>query len=918
MKGSTSAAWRSCHVFYDGNDLMETSVFLDAWNDLLVQGPQPSCCCAYPETSEFLALAMAMIGLDTIAKSTWTIEDERAERRAILQQYETTTAEDGDAPLAMEHRGIMMRLVWKAGASQWKLHYRAGKIIRRQRRGKELYVAKVPKANQSPTEVSLLPEVFAEKHLLHRRLEEEQLIGDREQEWPVQSGRRKAFLSRLLGKQETKIPWETNTSAILLAPLVAAEEVFRKTEVSCGGVRLPLGELLTVEFRHQNGHVDLFWEHVRQYPDKTSKKISTKPQRGVRMRFRVSAQPILQVVEDLETLQRVWQKDRECVDVTRLVVWTVCKAQQQPEQLEVLVKEHVPFLLNCCGNYRIYIEMQDWLETPVACLGLHQSVAGFGGAHDVLCKRVPLEHYNARDDARFRACMTKLAQLDPEQRNAFRMCAFAIHKRLVHEIRFAQRPDTQDMGIPAEEYQEKLAEMKAIITSTADPERNRVQREVYSLVEKFYLALCGEGGKHAALRSLLCSRETCTKNIVLITPKAAAWSAAVRNEFPNRRLRIVTARTYDPHISYDLVIVTGHMTMGEDPGDAFSRIPLGWNAEETVFLLYDFETAWGERTMQSWERARDTFQRAAGLVAPSEQDVSAPEPEALLPADDWETIERRLPSWDAQLQAYWGTKGRIGDQKAHVMALATLADGRHLLIGDAKNGRKPFQAIVSHEDDAKKITLRELRGKDVQPGMRFIYAKDYGTRGELLQTFFQALGAQGWDPADLACVQEWQQGLQRYRKEYQLTWEDLRQELNTHGADIGNTQTLRSWLIADSTVLGPEQKKKTQVFQAIGAVLPSAFRHHTWQEYLAATDRVRDVRRTLQHLMTEEIPKAYVAKRNGEAPASSRQQVLMDHLEEVCDVYEVETVQPLSLIVSQNIVNKPLEDVPIPKEGEQE
>ncbi len=890
---------------------MEQPALAEAWGDFLERREQATCCCSYPETPEFLALLMTMMGFDAIAKNTWSVEDEWKERQDILQHYEKAMPQDFWF-LGMEYHGDMTRLVWQDG--KWKLHYHAGKTVRKGRTDKEYRVDKTTKANQSATLAYPLPNT----PMFHRLLGEDHCIGDRKQEWPVQSPRRKMFFARLLGMEAHEIPWETNTACLLVAPPAVAASVFSQTEVAFGKEeRIPLGELLTVEFRHRTGAVDVFWQQVRQYPDKTSHKIATKPQLVDRMKFRVSAQPILQVVEDLETMQSAWQEDRACVDVTRMAVWTVRKAQQQAVQLEVLIKEHVPFLLNCCGNYPLYKTMQEMLETPVACLGLQQSYEGCGGGHEVLCERVPLAHYEARDDARFYACMEELERLDPDQKSEFRICAFAMRKRLLHECRVEQRPGTQESGIPAASYQHMRARLRQQIEVTADPDTNRVQREIYSLLEKFYLALCGEGGKMARLRSLLQRPDAVTQRIAIITPKASEWSEALRRAYPYRRLTVTTARTFDPAVRYDLLIVTGRMTDAEDGGDAFCRVPLGWNAERTVFLLYAFEEAWGERLLRRWKRQRDDFQRAAGWTASSEEDPKALEQAGPMLSDDWDEIERRLPSWGAQLQAYWGTKGRAGDQKARVMALATLVDGRHLLISDARKGRKPFKSIAPCKDDEAKNMLRELRGKDVQPGMRFIYANDFGTRGELLQTFLRALGEQGWDPADLACVEEWQQGLQRYRKEYQLTWEDLRQELNAHGADISNIPRLRSWLIADSTALGPLPKQKTQVFKAIGAVLPATFAHHTWQEYLTATDRVRAVRRTLQQLMTKEIPNAYIAKENGETPESSRQQTLMEHLDDICDVYEVEDVQPLSVIVSQNLVNRPLEDVPLPEEGEQ-
>ena len=918
MHATESGAWDACHVFYDGKDLMETPALREAWLNLAAGRERKELCTSYPETPEFLALMMAMMGLDAIVKSTWSVVDEKEERAKILQAYESPENHDKNLCLAMEHNGVMTRLVWKQDEEKWILHYHAGTVIRKGKKSKELYVDKVPKANQSPTELTLLPDVFAKKHLLHRQLKEEHLIGNREEEWPVQSERRKAFLSGLLGKTEEEIPWETNTSSIVMAPISMAEEVFSKTEVAYGEERIPLGELMTVEFRHARGNrppFDLFWEQVRWYPDKTSKKVATVLRPGDNRKFRVSAQPILQVVEDMETMQSVLQEDRDFVDIARMVSWDAQKSAQQASVLEHLIKEHLPFLLNCRGNFRQYTKMQDMLEEPVACLGLHQNYQGFGGAQEVACVRVPLAQYEVRDDARFLACMKKLQHLDQDQRNPFRILAFAMRKRLLHEVRFVERPDTKERGIPAEEYQHFLQRLQALIEETDDPDCNCVEREIYSLLQKFYLALCSEDGKHGKLKSLLRSPEACTQKVAILTPKAS-WSAVIREEYQDHRPQVVTARTYDPNTVYDLVIVTGRMAMHEEQGDAFARVPLGWNAKKTVLLLYPFEADGGARMLHDWENDRDAFLRAAGLSQAPEADDKAMEPATNEEAteDDWAEIERRLPSWREQLKNVWGAWGKHasdGTGFSKVSYLATLADGRHMLITGAEHGKKPFQQIVPRKDDAQKIDIQEINGGDVKPGMRFLYANDFGTREELLRSFLKNFGQQGWDPSDLACMKEWKQGLQSYRENYQLTYEDLRRELNAHGADISNVPTLRSWMAEDSTVLGPEQQKKEQVFRAIGAVLPAPFAKHTWQEYMGATDRVRDVRRALQQLVTEEIPMAYLAEKNGDPSKSSRQQALREHLDEICDVYEVDDVQPLHLCISQNYVNKPLEDVPI-------
>ena len=436
-------------------------------------------------------------------------------------------------------------------------------------------------------------------------------------------------------------------------------------------------------------------------------------------------------------------------------------------------------------------------------------------------------------------------------------------------------------------YMDSIGHLKAIQENIYDSAVKNLCSEICIFIERLYGDIVKNQCKYKRLKEILSDNPHGNK--LLVVPYYRQCNAISLAEKGKYHLDIATPLKIRDRKNYDLIIVSGTFSLHDVP------IFLHLHAERTIFFLYEFEKPDYEKLAGHAHKQLHDFEVLAGIV-PDDGNISeiddtseAVWDESLTYVDISEIINRFHPASVGSVI--------VQERKIEVVRLGLLDDGRQYLFS-----RKKVNCLNQEENKVQPIEVDKLI-----PGMSFLYCRDFGNRHDIIHAILKEEKENSDDfQQSVILVERWKSGLVSYMKEHNSGWNDLSRQIGIMGYPNSGGAVIRSWVMPESHVIGPRDKR---AYQAIKRIIAPYDGNTTADAYQKATETVRSIHNIITKKITRILPRVYEDTQRGIKADTLVNRMLQEHLDEFVEVLNLSDVQSLkqSAMIPGNYVNVPLE-----------
>ena len=414
------------------------------------------------------------------------------------------------------------------------------------------------------------------------------------------------------------------------------------------------------------------------------------------------------------------------------------------------------------------------------------------------------------------------------------------------------------------------------------------QAEVLELFREWMEVLSDDNPKFSALKARLEGIHNVGKRIAVIVPHDI-YCGPIQHRYRQQSfVSVMTPKGLNKRNVYDQIVVCGQVKLRD------AALPLHWYAKEVHFLLYDFEQDWFDGLCRQFDGYVRGFDAKMGLteekaaivgddpVSYAGEDISLSK--AWNGLDNWEDLVSSLSY--ASLSHSAGNVMGIPD--AEIVKIGIVEDGRTVFFS------KQYKAYAFDEDN-NRVDL--LPVSKLYPGLFLIFWEDHGKRSDIVNSLMDSIYQQGKMPAETVrayeSVLEWKRCLKEYLNEYGHGCSQAAAVLGVTPAAV------RSWVTAESHVLGPREKAQ---FKAIVAMLiEPKEKAELWSR---STTIIRRYRRSI---LSNLLPKIIQAKITGEAMRDDVCQSLEANMDGAVSVLRIERIFDMKRMMPVNYANHPID-----------
>ena len=438
-------------------------------------------------------------------------------------------------------------------------------------------------------------------------------------------------------------------------------------------------------------------------------------------------------------------------------------------------------------------------------------------------------------------------------------------------------------------YMEDIQRLEEIQKSIYDSAIKKTCSEILAFVKHLYGDIEKNQYKYMELNKLLVDNPYGSK--LLIVPyqhQCNANSLSVKKKIYN--LDIATPLKINDYKNYDLILVSGTFSLKDFP------VFLHLRARRTIFLLYEFETFDYKKMFSKAEKQLRDFDILAGLEPDDGVMPETGKPIETFWDEDWNQTDlseliNRFHSNDAESDVNQS-------QKVGVVRMGLLDDGRQFLFS-----KKKVEYL-----DQESNTVRLLSVENLTRGMSFLYCRDFGNRQDVIRGVLKEEKEKSDDfNQSVALVKQWKLCMAEYMKEYSKNWNELSRLIGLMGYPNSGGAIVRSWILPESSVIGPRDKK---AYQAIKKIIAPYDDDTTAETYQKATETVRRIHNVITKKITKILPRVYEETQQGIIADTPIKQMLQNNLNEFVEVLTLSDIQSLDheIMIPGNYVNKPLEN----------
>lgn len=441
----------------------------------------------------------------------------------------------------------------------------------------------------------------------------------------------------------------------------------------------------------------------------------------------------------------------------------------------------------------------------------------------------------------------------------------------------------------------RLAEMSSSFTG----DEKETATSILKFLNDGYNKLFSVSPKEAALFDLL--EQYRNKKVAIIVPKSyyaeILYSQNVLDYFENQTfLSISTANKFDMTQHYDAVIAIGAFWGKKfDPFRCYSATTVYVIASAVEENLLKYR----KRITEKLERKYNTFANVSYETAEDDQSYYS---DGVTEAEVSEIVESSIDVSafinqivTKKIMENLPSTG-VHTGTTDVSYIATCADGESVLF------TKKYKAYVfdSAKEDVVEVSVDRLASGDtVIFKSNNNETKDIVT--ELLDKYLAEYESTDVE-ARLAYLksQYWKVALNSYRKENNLTYKELSDQLASFGSKRHEV-TIQSWLAEDSYIVGPQD---LETFIAIAKMTRDAMMMKDPQSFFDACDRIRRIRVGILKL----IAKTIISKYSGcLTEDNDLARVVSANIDGISVLVQIETITPVeNKIAPINMVNRPL------------
>lgn len=440
---------------------------------------------------------------------------------------------------------------------------------------------------------------------------------------------------------------------------------------------------------------------------------------------------------------------------------------------------------------------------------------------------------------------------------------------------------------PLNPYMDDIRRLEEIQESIYDSAIKKTCSEILAFVKRLYEDIEKNQYKYMELKKFLVDNPYGRK--LLIVPyqhQCNAISSSVKKRY---NLDIATPLKIDDYKNYDLILVSGTFSLKDFP------IFLHLRARRTIFFLYEFETLDYTKMSSDADKQLHDFDVLAGLEPDDGSMPEAGEPietvwDENLDHIDFSELISRFHSSDAESDI-------IQSPKVGVVRMGLLDDGRQYLFS-----KKNVMYL-----DQEKNTVRSVSVKDLTRGMSFLYCRDFGNRQDVIRIILKEEKEKSDDfNQSVALVKKWKSCLMDYMEDHSTGWNELSRLIGLMGYPNSGGSIVRSWILPESSVIGPRDNK---AYQAIKKIIAPYDDDTTAEVYQEATETVRRIHNAVTKKITKILPQVYKNAQQGIQADTSIEQMLQDNLNEFVEVLTLSDIRSLDheTMIPGNYVNKPLE-----------
>lgn len=424
---------------------------------------------------------------------------------------------------------------------------------------------------------------------------------------------------------------------------------------------------------------------------------------------------------------------------------------------------------------------------------------------------------------------------------------------------------------------------------------------VINCIEEKYYEFMNQSPKALAIKEYLAKHSG--RKIAIVVPKVYYAEVLVMTgvlKDNDDSVICVTANRFDATHEYESILVVGDIS-----GKKINPLQCHY-AKNIDILLYECENksfGYQKKKKDKSEKRLNSKICGIGYNEENSEDIYYDKEEEIIVQEfsDLEEYIEKLNVLDIGRFVESGLVSNSSSPTSEVKYVGVFVTGERIFFS------KYYTAVV-FEYEAGSVTEKTV--DKLLPGDFLVFTRKDGYTKNIVDFIYEKLFDTGKLSTKVIEASEkaeyWKDALRRYKKRGNYTYSDIAKKLRKIGSSLQEA-TIRSWLVEDSHIVGP-QKVKTMEY--IAQITQDINLLNDTDGYFEACRIVRSERGKILEL----ISKAINNKLSGHIPQEgSVLEVVYNNVDNLSETLELENVIELSesVNVSINLVNKPITEAEV-------